>query len=163
MARLLTDDSVVLRARFDGCLDTLKVPTVRGYGEILAQNRSISSRGFGCPKGEFNLYDSWTVWVQGKVATNLDIGRLIVEDGCFVSANTRLCDFANSACLSSESLARHYLEALLPILKKRYGDGIRLSVVDRGQQGRPEFDDLLVTARIEQRVFAPNRRPKGLS
>lgn len=109
------------------------------------------------------MYDSWTVWVQGKVATNLNIGRLIVEDECFVSANTKLCDFANSACLSSESLARRYLEALLPILKKRYGDGIRLSVFDRGPQGRPEFDDSLVTARIEQGVFAPNRRPKMLS
>lgn len=109
------------------------------------------------------MYDSWTVWVQGKVATNLNIGRLIVEDECFVSANTKLCDFANSACLSSESLARRYLEALLPILKNRYGDGIRLSVFDRGPQGRPEFDDSLVTARIEQGVFAPNRRPKMLS
>lgn len=162
MARLLTDDSVELRARFDGCLDTLKVPTVCGYGEIFAENRSRSSQGFGCLKGGFNLYNSWTVWVQGTVATNLAVGRLIVEDGCFVSTNTRLCDFANSACLSSESLAKRYLEALHPILKN-YGDAIRLSVVDHGPQGRPEFDDLLVTARIEQKIFALNGRPKGLS
>lgn len=101
--------------------------------------------------------------MHGKVVTNLDIGRLIVEDGCFVSANTKLCDFANSACLSSESLAKRYLEALFPVLRKRYGNGIRLSVFDRGPQGRPEFDDALVTARIEQGVFAPNRRPKTLS
>lgn len=113
-------------------------------------------------RGECNLYDSWTVRVQGKVVTNLDVGRLIVEEGCFVSANTKLCDFANSACLSSESLARRYLEALLPVLKKRYGNGIGLSVFDRGPQGRPEFDDSLVTARIKQGVFAPNRRPKML-
>lgn len=109
------------------------------------------------------MYDSWTVRVHGKIATNLDVGRLIVEEGCFVSANTKLCDFANSACLSSESLAKLYLEALLPILRKRYGNGVRLAVFDRGPQGRPEFDDTLVRARIEQGVFAPNRRPKTLS
>lgn len=110
----------------------------------------------------FNLYDTWTIRVHGKIVTNLDIGRLIVEDGCFVSANTKLCDFSNSACLSSESLAKRYLEALLPVLRKRYGDGIRLSVYDRGPQGRPEFDDTWVSARIDQGNFAPNRRPRML-
>lgn len=108
------------------------------------------------------MYDSWTVQVQGKVATNLNIGRLIVEDECFVSANTKLCDFANSVCLSSKSLAERYLGALLPVLRKRYGNGIRLAVIDRGPQGRPEFDDAMVAARIEQGVFAPNRKPKDI-
>ena len=110
----------------------------------------------------YNLYDTWTIRVHGKIVTNLDVGRLIVEDGCFVSANTKLCDFSNSACLSSESLAKRYMEALLPVLRKRYGDGIRLSAYDRGPQGRPEFDNTLVTARIDQGNFAPNRRPKML-
>lgn len=113
----------------------------------------------GAERG-YNLYDTWTIRVHGKIVTSLDVGRLIVEDGCFVSANTKLCDFSNSACLSSESLAKRYLEALLPILMKRYGDGIRLSVYDRGPQGRPKFDDTLVTTRIDQGNFAPNRRPK---
>lgn len=118
----------------------------------------------GCQGTErrYNLYDTWTIRVHGKIVTNLDVGRLIVEDGCFVSANTKLCDFSNSACLSSESLAKRYMEALLPVLRKRYGDGIYLSVYDRGPQGRPEFDDTLVTARIDQGNFTPNRRPKML-
>lgn len=101
--------------------------------------------------------------MHGKIVTNLDVGRLIVADGCFVSANTKLCDFSNSACLSSESLAKRYLEALLPVLRKRYGDDIRLSVYDRGPQGRPDFDDLLVTARIDQGNLVPNRRPRMLT
>lgn len=106
------------------------------------------------------MYETWTIQVKGKVATNLDVGRLIVQDECYVSANTKLCDFANSACLSSEPLAVRYREALLPVLRKRYGDGVHLLVISRGPQGRPEFDDELVKARIEQEVFAPNRRPK---
>lgn len=116
----------------------------------------------GAERG-YNLYDTWTIRVHGRIVTNLDVGRLIVEDGCFVSANTKLCDFSNSACLSSESLAERYLEVLLPVLRKRYGDAIRLSVYDRGPQGRPEFDDTLVTARIDQGNFAPNRKPRMLT
>lgn len=111
----------------------------------------------GCQGTEsrYNLHDTWTIRVHRKIVTNLDVGRLIVENGCFVSANTKLCDFSNSACLSSESLAKHYMEALLPVLRKRYGDGIRLSVYNRGPQGRPEFDNTLVTARIDQGNFPP--------
>lgn len=108
------------------------------------------------------MYDTWTVQAKGKIRTNLDVGRLIVHDECYVSANTKLCDFANSACLSSESLAKRYAEALLPVLRKRYGDGVRLVVANRGPQGRPEFDDALVLARIGQACFAPNRRPKTI-
>lgn len=119
----------------------------------------------GCKGTErrYSLYDTWTIRVHGKIVTNLDVGRLKLEDGCFFSANTKLCDFSNSACLSSESLAKRYMEALLPVLRKRYGDGIRLSVYDRGPQGHPEFDDTLVTARIDLGNFPPNRTPKMLS
>lgn len=109
------------------------------------------------------MYETWTVQVSGKIATNLDVGRLIVYDECYVSANTKLCDFSISACLSSEALAKRYADALEPVFRIRYGEGVRLTVADRGPQGRPEFDDPLVEARIEQGIFAPNRKPAIVS
>ena len=106
------------------------------------------------------MFDTWTIQVKGKVATSLNIGRLIVDDELYVSANTKLCDFSNSACVSSKQIAQQFCDALLPILRKRYGDLVCLTVVNRGTQGRPAYDDALVVARITQKMFAPNRPPK---
>lgn len=106
------------------------------------------------------MFDTWTIQVKGSVATSLNIGRLVVDDELYVSANTKLCDFSNSVCVSSKHLAQQFCDALSPILRKRYGDGCYLNVVNRGTQGRPAYDDALVVARITQKMFAPNRPPQ---
>lgn len=80
---------------------------------------------------------------------------------CFLSPNTKLVGFDKAVQLSSEELARSFCEAILPTLRRRHGEAV-LATVATCRSTDSHVDDLLVEARIEERLFAPNRKPSRM-
>ena len=99
---------------------------------------------------------NWTIRVEGA-AIQWHTFALQSNDGCYISANTKLVGYDKAVSLSNEDLANQFRTALLDIMKRRHGDEVEL-VVERGGRGK-HVDDTIVAARIAQKVFAPNKRP----
>lgn len=83
---------------------------------------------------------------------------LQVKEYCYLSANTRLVALDKAVALSSESLAQKYRDAVMNTMRQRHGDEVTLQI-QSCTRDRMSFDDALVLARIEQNMFAPNKRP----
>ena len=89
------------------------------------------------------------------------------NNGVFVSPHTRAAaGDAKAARLRSRALAEKVVKALLPVVRGRYGDHIELRVVEvRVNTMSPtlvkriEADSMMLEARIDQSVFAPNKLP----
>jgi hypothetical protein len=81
---------------------------------------------------------------------------------CFLSANTKLVGVDNRVQLSSEELAKSFCDALLPTMRRRHGGAVSL-VLASCSTADARIDDALVRARIEEGLFAPNKRPARLS
>lgn len=79
-----------------------------------------------------------TSWLQSK-------------DICYLSAHTKLADYSSAVTLSSETLAHAYCTALIEVMRRRNGE----KVEPGGRKKSP--DDPVVTMRIAQRNFAPNK------
>lgn len=81
------------------------------------------------------------------------------KDGCYVSENTKLAFVDRTAILSSKALAERFAEALYPLMRKRHGAAVELAVMEiTGAQVQTK-SDVIVQARIDQKNFAPNKRP----
>jgi hypothetical protein len=80
---------------------------------------------------------------------------------CFLSANTKLVGFENAVCLSSEELADSFRAAVLPTLRRRHGEEV-IAIISTCHTSESSFDDLLVTARIAENLFSPNKPPSSI-
>lgn len=86
----------------------------------------------------------------------------------FLSADLRACAQEKSLLLSDRALAQELLTAIGARLSKRYGDQARFGIatVEASASAhllrRVEIETARIRARIDQQVFAPNKRPVGL-
>ncbi|QDQ28284.1 hypothetical protein FNU76_19080 [Chitinimonas arctica] len=89
----------------------------------------------------------------------------------FVSANLRLCGENAMPYIKSEELAIQFLNAILPVLEKKYGSGFKVeieaftmsmnsSVASRKIRKKAEDDSDLIEQRLIVNYFTPRRSPK---
>lgn len=104
--------------------------------------------------------ESWTIRIEDA---NLQASTFALQSkgDCYLSANTRLVGFDKALAVSSEELAQRFLDALMPTMRRRHGADVTLSISRCVQSKKRPLDDVLVIARIEQDIFAPNKRPLG--
>ncbi len=87
--------------------------------------------------------------------------------------NTKLSDQGKGALLLDEPLAQAFASAVVPVLRKRHGEQVRL-VIERWESSptgaelarllaRARHDTSVVRARIREGNFAPNRPPLVLA
>jgi hypothetical protein len=81
---------------------------------------------------------------------------------CYLSANTKLVGVEKAVMLSSNEPARSFIDATLATLRRRHGNAVRATVACC-RTTQVQVDDLMVQARIEEKLFAPNKRPTSLS
>jgi hypothetical protein len=110
--------------------------------------------------------DYWTIRID-DAALQWHTFMLQTKDGCYVSANTKLVASDKAVRILDEELAVRFREAIMPIMRRRHGEDVRLTIEERGtskwgKAKQKPFDDALVQARIEQNNFAPNKRPSGV-
>ena len=104
----------------------------------------------------------WTIQVVGA-ELDWHTFALQVKDGCYLSGNTKLVGRDKAVALSSEKLAKDLCDAVLPTMRRRHGECVELRVEPgRSPRNGACFDDDLVSARIRDGNFAPNKRPGGL-
>lgn len=102
----------------------------------------------------------WTIRVE-DAELQWHIFAIQSKGDCFLSANTKLTDFNKAVHLSTEDLARSFCEAVLPTLRRRHGEAV-LATIAVCQTTNCRNDDILVRGRIEEGLFAPNKRPACL-
>lgn len=105
------------------------------------------------------MNDYWTVRIE-DAELQWHIFAIQSKGDCFLSANTKLVGFNKAVQLSSEELAKSFCEAVLPTLQRRHGEEVLATVVTCSTTDL-RIDDALVRGRIEERQFAPNKRPNG--
>jgi hypothetical protein len=102
---------------------------------------------------------SWTIRVEDARIQSPTFA-IQSKDDCYVSANTKLVAIDKAVSLSSEQLAERFRDAILDVMRKRHGDVVTLHIQWCSSSGdKRGFDDALVLARIQQNMFAPNKRP----
>ena len=103
------------------------------------------------------MNDFWTIRVE-DAELQWHIFAIQSKGDCFLSANTKLVGVNKAVRLSSEKLAKLFCEAVVPTLRRRHGEAVSVMVATcRTTDSR--IDDSLVRARIQERLFAPNKRP----
>lgn len=95
----------------------------------------------------------------------------IEKDGVYISPHVSLCGSAKAAYVESAELANKYIQSCLPIFKRRYGDDVILEAIKVTSSGSSAYaadkklftcimnDSLIISARIDQNILAPNRNP----
>lgn len=102
---------------------------------------------------------SWTISIEDARIQSPTFAIQSKED-CYVSANTKLVAINKAVSLSNEQLAERFRDAILDVMRKRHGDAVTLHIQWCSSSGNKRgFDDALVLARIQQNMFAPNKRP----
>jgi hypothetical protein len=81
---------------------------------------------------------------------------------CFLSANTKLVGVDKAVLLSNRDVAESFRDATLLTLRRRHGEAVR-STVASFHTTKVQVDDILVQARINEGVIAPNKRPASIS
>lgn len=107
------------------------------------------------------MNDYWTIRIE-DAELQWHIFAIQSKGDCFLSANTKLVGIDKAVQLSSEELARSFCGAVLPTLRRRHGEAI-IATVATCQTTESRVDDVLVRARIEEEMFAPNKKPARLS
>lgn len=114
-----------------------------------------------------------TTWYQISFEVNELSGGLAValhyqfeKDYIYISPNVRLAGHAKEARIESKNLALQYLERCLPIFQKRYGDSVKLTIIECQTSPycektikRIHSDSLMIKARLAQNIMAPNKKP----
>ena len=104
----------------------------------------------------------------GELSTGLTINfHYQLEKGNIcISPNVRLAGHVKEARIESTSLAQQYLDRCLPIFQKRYGNNVKLSIMecqgsslDKITVKRIQNDSALIKARLEQNIMASNKKP----
>lgn len=103
------------------------------------------------------MHDFWTIRVE-DAELQWHIFAIQSKGDCFLSANTKLVGFNKAVRLSSEELAKSFCEAVLPTLRRRHGETVSV-MVSTLRTTDSFIDDSLVQGRIQERLFAPNKRP----
>ena len=103
---------------------------------------------------------TWTIEVE-SAATQAHTFALQHRDGCFVSANTKLAAFGKHVKLSNAELANTFRTAIYPVMRKRHGDSVELTVrkveaFGLRRSSASKSDDEIVLARMRDGNFAPN-------
>lgn len=101
---------------------------------------------------------TWTIQVE-SASTQAHTFACQDKDGCFVSANTKLAGFGKHVALSTEALANDFRTAIYPIMRKRHGDFVALTLLRIQTVGGGKackIDDEIVLARIRDSNFSPN-------
>ena len=80
------------------------------------------------------------------------------KDDCYISANTKIVGFGKAVMISTHELALSFCDSILPTLRRRHGDNVQISLATC-RTTQTHHDDVLVRARIQEKQFAPNRRP----
>lgn len=106
------------------------------------------------------MNDFWTIRVE-HAELQWHMFALQSKGDYFLSANTKLVGIDKAVLLSSEELAKRFCDATLPILRRRHGEAV-LSEVTPCSTTRTQVDDVLVRSRIDEQIFAPNKRPPRL-
>lgn len=106
------------------------------------------------------MNDFWTVRVD-DAQFQWHIFALQSKGDCFLSANTKLVGINKAVRLTTEELAISFCHAVLPTLRRRHGEAVSVTLSTfRTDDSRD--DDSLVAARIDERLFSPNKRPSSL-
>jgi len=76
----------------------------------------------------------------------------------FLSPNTKLVTESKMALISNPILAQQFIDAVMPVMRKRHGKQVQLSMVcaPSSQSAKRSFDDSNISTRIERNNFAPN-------
>jgi hypothetical protein len=88
------------------------------------------------------------------------------RDGINISPHARIAGYTGSAYIESELLARQYLEALMPVFQKRYGNKTTIEIVrweccsDAKTLKRIQHDSDIIKKRIATNNFTPNKAPE---
>lgn len=97
---------------------------------------------------------TWTIRVV-NAAIQPHTSSLQSKDIGYLSAHTKLADYSSAVTLSSATLVHAYCTALIEVMRRRHGEKVELIVEPGGRKKSP--DDPVVTMRIAQRNFAPNK------
>lgn len=107
--------------------------------------------------------------VEGLTARGDTLAHIVEKHGCLLSPNTKLADQTKGALLLDEILAQAFADAVLPLMRKRHGDEVRLvtqrweSSPSRAELARQlalaGHDTSIVRARLRELNFTPNRAP----
>ena len=107
--------------------------------------------------------------VEGLTARSDTLAHVVEKQDCLLSPNAKLADPAKGALLLDEALAHAFADAVLPVVRKRHGDGVRLVIQSwesspsgselARQLARARHDTSIVRARLRERNFTPNRAP----
>jgi hypothetical protein len=97
---------------------------------------------------------------------NFNFSYQIEKGNICISPNVRLAGDVKEARIESKKLAQQYLERCLPIFKKRYGNNVKLSIMECQTNCssnrtiiRIQNDSALIRARLNQNIMASNRKP----
>jgi len=106
------------------------------------------------------LHEFWTIVIDD---TELQWHTFAIQSkgDCFLSANTKLVSVDKAVLLSNKKLAESFRDATLLTLRRRHGNAVRSTVVSCSTT-KLQVDDPLVQARIDEALFAPNKRPARL-
>ncbi|MFJ1472556.1 hypothetical protein QPK29_033055 [Massilia sp. YIM B02787] len=105
--------------------------------------------------------ESWTVRVAEGNLQGHTFARQ-GKDDCYLSANTKLVAIDKAVRLSREGLAKRFCNAVIPTMRQRHGENVKLTVTHCVDSTERPVDDKLVVARIETRNFDPKARPAGV-
>jgi hypothetical protein len=107
--------------------------------------------------------------VDGLPARPDNLAWMVDKGLVYLSPNTKLADPGKGAQLADEQLAREFAAAALPILRKRHGDQVALTIEPSENvpsdaefarsMARARHDAAVVRARLRERNFAPNQAP----
>lgn len=84
------------------------------------------------------------------------------KEDCYLSANTKLVGVEKTLMLSSNELARSFIDATLATLSRRHGNAVRATVACY-LTIHVQVDAPMVQARIEEKLFAPDKRPTSFT
>ena len=110
----------------------------------------------------------YTLQVTLADAARSALSEHVERHSVFLSADLRACTQEKAMMLSDRSLGEELLAAIRPRLLKRYGIDVRADVVsvEAGASAnlarRAALETARIRARVDQQVFAPNKRPVGL-
>jgi len=115
-----------------------------------------------------------TEWFQIKVSdVQLSSKQMFMyfsqleKDELHISPHVKLAGFSKEAHISNIKLAKEFLDKCLPIFQRRYGNETRLEIIKCTSHSmhnqisqRVEKDSMLIKARLDQNIMAPNKKPK---
>jgi ribosomal protein S17E len=114
-----------------------------------------------------------TTWYQICVNINelsdgltINFSYQLEKGNICISPNVRLAGDVKEARIKSKILAQKYLDKCLPIFQKRYGNNVKLSIMEcqtncssKRTINRVQKDSAIIEARLEQNIMAPNQKP----